>query len=255
MMNAAQRLARRGLAVFPCLVGQKEPATANGFYAATTDGNIIAAWWRQQPHYNIGVATGSVSRIFVLDIDGIDAEAELKKLETKHGALPATVEAITGKGRHLYFRMPDCALRNSAGKLARGIDVRGTGGYVLVPPSLHPSGRRYAWSVDSANAFAAAPEWLIAKIAEPANGRAASAAVSPAAWRELVCGDIAEGTRDVTLTRFAGHLLRRRVDPVVTLEIVRSLNATHCRPSLPDDDIERIVDSIAARELKRRGVT
>jgi hypothetical protein len=250
MMNAAQRLARRGLAVFPCLVGQKEPATANGFYAATTDGNIIAAWWRQQPHYNIGVATGLVSRIFVLDIDGIDAEAELKKLETKHGMLPATVEAITGKGRHLYFRMPDCALRNSAGKLARGIDVRGTGGYVLVPPSLHPSGRRYAWSVDTANAFAPAPQWLIERLATPE--ASAAAALPVAEWRDLIRDGVGEGRRNDTLARLTGLLLRHRIDPLVTVEIVAAFNAARCRPPLSVNEVLTVVDSICARELKRR---
>ena len=93
LSNAAQQLARRGLAVFPCLVARKEPATANGLYAATTDANIIAAWWRQQPNYNIGVATGAVSLVFVLDIDGLNGEAELAKLEAQHGTLPATVDA------------------------------------------------------------------------------------------------------------------------------------------------------------------
>src|SRR5215472_12062024 len=138
LANAAQQLARRGLAVFPCLVARKEPATANGLHAATTDPIVITAWWRQQPNYNIGIATGAVSHIFVLDVDGIDGEAELTKLEAKQGSLPATVEAITGKGRHLYFKMPDCDLRNSASKLAPGIDVRANGGYVLSPPSRHP---------------------------------------------------------------------------------------------------------------------
>jgi hypothetical protein len=89
----------------------------------------------------------------------------LRKLEAEHGALPATVEAITGHGRHLYFKMPGISVRNSESRIAPKIDVRGSGGYALCPPSLHPSGKRYAWSVDSAKAFAAAPDWLLARIA------------------------------------------------------------------------------------------
>jgi hypothetical protein len=249
--HAAQQLARRGLAVFPCLVGAKEPATANGLHAATTDASIIAAWWRQQPSYNIGCATGAVSQIFVLDIDSTDAEAELKKLEAENSALPATVEAITGKGRHLYFKMPDCDLRNSASKLAPGLDIRANGGYVLVPPSLHPSGKKYAWSVDSAETFAPPPQWLIEKVATPsgANGKEA---MSAAALRALFDSEIVEGKRNVTLTRIVGHLLRRRVDPLVVVEIATAINAARCAPPLPLDEVATICDSIAARELKRR---
>jgi bifunctional DNA primase/polymerase-like protein len=127
---------------------------------ATIDPGVIERWW-QRADFNIGVATGAVSGILVIDVDDVDAEAELRRLETAHVALPATVEAITARGRHLFFRWPEQDIRNSAGKIAPGIDVRGNGGYIIAPPSLHPSGRRYAWSVDSANVFAPAPAWLL----------------------------------------------------------------------------------------------
>ena len=100
-------------------------------------------------------------------MDGLDAEVELRKLEHAHGALPATVEAITARGRHVYFKIPGERVPNSASKIAPGIDVRGDGGYVLAPPSIHPSGRAYAWSVDSSDTFAVAPDWLLAKIITP----------------------------------------------------------------------------------------
>ena len=130
--------------------------------------------------------------------------------------------------------MPDRPVRNSAGKIAPGIDVRATGGYVLAPPSIHPSGRRYCWSVDSSNTLAAAPDWLLDKIADPING-ARPVALPPSSWRELVLTGLEEGTRDVSFTRLAGYFLRRRLDAVLVLEILRSLNTTHCRPPLPDD--------------------
>jgi hypothetical protein len=99
----ALALARRGLAVFPCKPRAKEPATASGCKDATTGLGLIAHWWQQDPSFNIAIATGARSHIFVLDVDGIDAEAELKKLESECGALPPTIEAITARGRHLYF--------------------------------------------------------------------------------------------------------------------------------------------------------
>lgn len=251
MLRTALALAQRKLAVFPCRPRDKRPATANGLKDATTDPEAITAWWRSEPSYNIAIATGTVSNIFAIDIDGVDAEGELRRLEADSGALPATVEAITARGRHVYFTMPDTDVRNSAGKIAPGIDVRGTGGYVLAPPSLHPTGRRYAWSVDSANTFAAAPGWLVAMAAAPLKGNGAGA-VPASTWRELVKG-VAEGARDCSATKLAGHLLRHRIDPIVALELLQGWNATRCDPPLPEADIERIVASIARKELQRRG--
>jgi hypothetical protein len=250
MLRMALKLAARGLAVFPCAPSAKTPACVHGGKDATTDVIAIQAWWRDCPDYNIGIATGATSNIFVVDVDGGPAETALRKLEESLGVLPATVEAITARGRHIYFRYPTVPVRNSAGRLADGIDIRGEGGFVVAPPSVHPSGRRYCWSVDSANAFAAAPQWLLDWIAEPkiGNGNAAPAAE----WRDAVTAEIPEGRRDDTLTRVAGHLLRRRIDPVVTLELLYALNLTRCNPPLPDTAIKRIVDSIAGRELKRR---
>ena len=162
------------------------------------------------------------------------------------------MEVITARGRHIYFKMPDTDLRNSTGRIAPGVDVRATGGYVLAPPSIHPTGRRYAWSVDSASAFIPAPAWLLAKLAPLAARNSSGSVPSPAEWRELIKG-VGEGARDCSVTKLAGHLLRRRVDPFVVLELLQGWNATRCTPPLPDADIERIVGSIAGMELRRRG--
>ena len=246
MIRAAVTLACKGIAVFPCRPRDKRPATANGLKDATTDLKTIRHWWRHEPQFNIAIATGAVSKVFAVDIDGLDAEIELRKLEAQHSALPPTVEAITARGRHLYFQMPETPIANSAGKIAPGIDVRGNGGYVLAPPSIHPSGKLYSWSVDSSNTFSAAPQWLLDKLT-------ASAITAPATeWRDLVSKGADEGSRDCSLARLAGHLLRRRIDPVVVLELLKSWNTTHCRPPLPVADIERVCTSIATRELKRR---
>lgn len=249
MLRTAVALALKGMAVFPCRPQDKRPATANGLKDATTDLDIIRQWWRQEPQFNLAIATGAVSGIFVLDVDNLDAEVELRRLEAEHTGLPSTVEVITSRGRHVYFRTPEVTIRNSASKIAPGIDVRGEGGYVLAPPSIHPSGRRYEWSVDC-SALADAPAWLVAKVSQPANG--ATPPLPPERWRELVVTGAVEGTRDCTVAKLAGHLLRRRIDPFVALELLQSWNATKCLPPLPASDIERIVASVAGRELQRR---
>jgi Bifunctional DNA primase/polymerase, N-terminal/Primase C terminal 1 (PriCT-1) len=251
MIRTALALAERGLRVFPCRPRDKRPATANGLKDATTEPSTIETWWRHEPDLNVAIATGAASRLFVIDVDGLDAEVGLRKLEAEHGALSPTVEVITARGRHVYLQWPDCPVRNSASKIAPGIDVRGEGGYVLAPPSVHPSGRCYAWSVDCHSAIADAPEWLLAKISASTNGNGHEV-TPPAEWRDLVKG-VAEGARDCTVTKLAGYLLRRRIDPFVALELLRSWNSTRCAPPLPEGDIDRIVNSVAGLELKRRG--
>jgi Bifunctional DNA primase/polymerase, N-terminal/Primase C terminal 1 (PriCT-1) len=246
LMSAALKLAERGLRVFPCRPQDKRPATAHGVKDATADPGVIAAWW-QQADYNIGVATGAISNIMVVDVDDVDAEAELRKLETAHGALPATVEAVTARGRHLFFKWPERDIRNSAGKIAPGIDVRGNGGYIIAPPSLHPSGRRYAWSVDSANVFAPAPAWLLDIISAPKD-----TAAPVMAWNDLIRDGAGVGCRNDSMTRLVGHLLHRRIDPLTTLELALAVNDARFRPPLPRAEVTAIVDSIAAIELRRR---
>jgi Bifunctional DNA primase/polymerase, N-terminal/Primase C terminal 1 (PriCT-1) len=248
MLQTARALAEMGLAIFPCLPRDKRPATPHGLRDATTDSIEIENWWYQNPNYNIAIATGVVSGVFVIDLDGDDAEFGLRKLEAQHGALPATVESITGRGRHLFFKCPERPVRNSAGKIATGIDVRANGGYVIAPPSIHPNGRRYCWSVDSASRFADPPNWLLSMVIEPKAGTATPSST----WRGLVRDGVAEGRRNTSAARLTGHLLRHRIDPIVALELIQGWNAMHCSPPLPRDEIVAIVSSICGRELARR---
>jgi hypothetical protein len=251
--RTALAYAARGLHVFPCRPHCKEPATAGGCKDATANPELITHWWQQTPDANIGIATGERSHCFVLDVDSADAEAELKNLEAAHGALPATVEAITARGRHVYFDWPRQGVRNTASKIGPGLDTRGEGGYVLAPPSVHPSGRAYTWSVDSARVFAPAPAWLLSRVTAPANGH--RIITPPAEWRSLVRGRVGEGQRNDSVARLAGLLLRQRVDALVVLEILLAWNEARCRPPLEESEVATIVDSIARAELKRRGVS
>jgi Bifunctional DNA primase/polymerase, N-terminal/Primase C terminal 1 (PriCT-1) len=251
LLGTALALVGKRIAVFPCQPQGKVPACGRGVLDATKDRNMVSHFWSLNPAYNIGVACGAVSGIFVIDIDGLDAEEELAKLEARHGSLPATVESITGRGRHIWFRLPaGITVRNSASKVAPGIDVRGNNGYCLSPPSTHPSGKPYAWSVDSANAFAEPPAWLIQKIVGGnGNGREAT---PPEVWRELVADGVTEGSRNSSVAKLTGHLLRRFIDPHVVHGLMQCWNATRCRPPLDPEEVERIVGSVASAEIKRR---
>jgi hypothetical protein len=248
MIGTALGLAAHGMHVFPCRPRAKMPATDHGFLDATTETEAIRHWWRTEPNYNVGIACGP-SRIFVLDIDD-GGESTLRKLEQQHGVLPQTIEVITpNNGRHLYFRMPDQPVRNSAGKLGPHIDVRGLGGYVLVPRSI-VNNREYSWSVDCGNTIAEAPRWLLDRINGHADGK--PVATPPSAWRALVIGGADEGRRNDATTRLAGYLLCRNVDALLVLELLQLWNAARCRPPLAEEEIEGIVSSVAGREIKRR---
>ena len=157
MLKPALALAARGMSVFPCRERSKLPATEHGFLDATRDPNTIREWWSLLPNANIGIATGAASGVFVVDIDSPEAESELHKVEAEFGLLPPSVEAITGKGRHIYFRHPGGSIRNTQGKIAAGIDTRGDGGYVLAPPSVHPSGRSCIKGRDCARRYVLRP--------------------------------------------------------------------------------------------------
>jgi hypothetical protein len=160
LLQAALDYAARGLAVFPCVPGGKEPAVKCGFYAATTNPETIKRYWYVADR-NIGIRTGAASGFWVLDIDHkIDGEVSLRALEAKHGPLPRTAEVISGGGgRHLWFCYTS-PIACSASRVGPGLDVRGDGGCIIVPPSIHPSGQRYEWSVDS-TVLAVAPGWLV----------------------------------------------------------------------------------------------
>lgn len=169
MVLAALGYAGKGWQVFPCLPSGKQPLTLHGLKEATTDPEQIRTWWRKWPDANIAIATGAASGIFVVDLDfdhdGIDS---LVKLEAGKPKGLATLECATGGGgAHLYFTWPDgFEIRNSAGKLGRGIDIRGEGGYVIAPPSLHKSGERYQWCTAYPEPLDP-PSWLIAASTAP----------------------------------------------------------------------------------------
>lgn len=141
----------------------KHPANASGFKEAT-DADFVLRSWFGECNRNIGLATGSKSGVFVLDVDGPDGERALRELQEEHGRLPATRTSFTGRGEHRFFRMPDGEkISNSTSKLGPKLDIRGDGGYVILPPSHHASGAQYRWR-ESRDEIAEAPAWLIAKI-------------------------------------------------------------------------------------------
>lgn len=190
---------RRNWAVFPLKPRDKVPVTAHGFKAASGDPGMVADLWDAAgSSCNIGMATGEASGVWVLDVDAkapvvregepapMTGLAALAMLEERHGPLPETRTVTTSSGgRHVYFRIPaGRVIRNrgsmKVGGVKTGLDVRGEGGYVVLPPSVHPNGTVYEWG--PSRELADAPGWLLDVVDPPAPVRAPVAPLPPGAF-------------------------------------------------------------------------
>ena len=152
-LDAALLYASRGWQVFPVGSGKskKEPFTKNGLHDATTDPPTIRSWWKKWPSANVGIRTGQASRLAVLDLDAKDIPVEVLMEECERLAgspFPRTAMSKTGGGGlHLLFELEEGqVVQNSTGSICRNVDTRGEGGYIVAPPSLHNSGKLYAWA-------------------------------------------------------------------------------------------------------------
>lgn len=155
LATAAARYASFGFAVLPCHPREKMPVASlvpRGFRDASEDTATVSRWWRRTPAANVGLVPGSAGFV-VLDLDdGEAADLARVRFGIDHRTHPCVAE--TARGWHLYFRYRGVDLGQR--KLAPSIDVRATAGYVLAPPSVHPSGVHYRWRAGAS--LRAAPE-------------------------------------------------------------------------------------------------
>lgn len=235
--DAALAYAAHGWAVFPChspvpscgcSCGNpacpspgKHPRVPTGLKAATTDRLTVAAWWQRWPGANVAIRTGAVSGLVVIDVDPPHGgDASVDALVRRHGALPHGRAVRTGSGgSHLYLAHPGRRVRNDAGtRLGPGIDIRGDGGYVIAPPSRHPSGGSYSW-VQGRSSLPEIPAWMLDRLRPPERRSVPPPRASDRAWgsssawartaldRELdLVRTATEGSRNATLNRAAFSL-------------------------------------------------
>lgn len=138
---AALWYARQGVAVFPCEPRGKRPLTAHGFKDASTEPGVIGSWWTFTPDANIGASTG---RLFdVIDIDGREGVASVYGGDV---TLPPEIgHSLTSRpaGHHVFIAPTG---RGNKASFMPGVDYRGAGGYVILPPSVGANGVRYCWT-------------------------------------------------------------------------------------------------------------
>jgi len=225
---------------FPCVPKDKKPLV-KWADVATTEDNMLAGWWDLTPAANIGIACGKRSGIVVVDVDADhDGFESLAELAINYGALPDTPMTKTGSGgRHIFFKHPGIEIRNSAGKLGRGIDVRGDGGYVVAPPSVHPNGNRYEWIVKPSQCpLADMPEWMIELLQEK------NVIVEPQAGT----GHIISGERNNALTKIAGSMRRKGLSEDAIFAALTIYNRDTCQPPLTDGEVLQIARSVTRYE-------
>ncbi len=257
MGTIAAKYAERGWAVLPlhtvinqqCSCGKadcsspgKHPLNPNGLTGATTDATQIVSWWAQWPWANIGIATGRISGLAVLDIDprndGFNSMPAL--------SLPDTLTARTGSGGlHLYYRLKHALRVRHA--IRPGIDLQADGAYVVAPPSMHRQGS-YCWL--SERPIVDLPVTILGGIAaanEPATDalppQTHGSIIEPdqKQWvSDLLAATCPEGQRNTTLTRLAGYF-RNLLPERVTLTLLRDWNRTRCIPPLADTEIAQNV--------------
>ena len=243
LMDAAIKYATQyGWAVFPVSTRTKKPLTPHGCKDAKKATEPIVAWWRRWPDASIGIATGSMSNLIVIDEDideqkDIDGYKSVNEWERTHGELPDTIRAITGRGgNHVYFHYTGNDIGNRAGIL-EGVDVRGEGGYVIAPPSIHPNGTEYVWEQPP-------EEYELAELNDTVRQFLSIGKTSggPAEEFELP-STIQSGERNDTLFRLACSLQSQGLPDEAIKTAIRETNLKKCIEPLDDDELDQLIGS------------
>jgi hypothetical protein len=240
--------------VFP-VRPDKAPYTPNGFKGASLDPAMIRHYWRKFPDANIGIPTGEASGWLVLDSDPRHGgDVSLTALIEAHGdEWLETLQARTGGGgHHIIFAYPQGSnIRNSAGKIGEGLDVRGEGGYIIAAPSLHASGRRYEW-LNNLKPIQP-PEWLLKLLTEE-RGASAQKTQPRANSGASIGAVIPEGERNNGLFRIGSAMRGQGYNHAQIEAELRDINARRCSPPLLDDEVQKIAGSCVKLAANRVAV-
>jgi putative DNA primase/helicase len=181
----------------------------------------------------LGVLTGDLSCLLVLDVDGDEGRESLHALEAAHGTLPVTVQSKTRRGHHIYFQNPKgYNIRGSVGKLGPGLDIRANGSYIVAPPSRHVTGQ-YEWL--NQNSLVPIPNWLLGILEGPTAKKTGNTA-----WRNY----IPQGQRNSILASLAGTMRKRGMTQPAIEAALAAENRSRCDPPLSEIEVRSIARSI-----------
>lgn len=253
MLTAALNYAARGWRVLPlhtmrmgrcscnragCPSPAKHPRTLTGSTGASSDLAQVRKWWGMWPDANVGVATGGDLVVVDLDVSRNGVENWEALADENGGPLDTLTVRTGGGGKHLYLRAPH-KVQNSVDKLAMGVDVRGEGGYVVAPPSVHASSKAYEWLdadplEDASHRTADAPTWLLAKLANMRVIVSPSSATPDA---------ITKGGRNSEMFKAARRLRAQGLAYEELVAAVLEMNERRCSPPLDPAEVKQIARS------------
>ena len=214
-----------------CSSSAKHPRTRNGSKDASTNPMALCQWWQQWPEANIGIATGEKSGIVVIDIDPRHGGDKSWMEFTTKFEIPDTLTSATGGGGfHIYFKAGNFKIKNRTNVLP-GVDIRGEGGYVVAPSSVHISGSKYEWM--DIKSLAELPKAIINLINKPNQSHEQHQTIIPL------------GARNNTLASFAGLLRKQGLSGIVLKNALEKINSSLCSDPLPTTEIEKIARSIS----------
>lgn len=190
---------------------------------------------------NLGIVTGKISGIVVIDIDpkrGGSTDEVLRKYPT------GRVVRTGGGGAHLYYRYPRSGHVGNMVDVTPGVDIRGDGGQVVAPPSTHASGSAYVWVQEGA--LAEFPSDFVKR-------QTGTKATGTEGWAiSLLQNGAAEGTRDDSAAKLSGLLARHEVPEEIACQLLRSWNKARNPDPLPDEDIDKTVKSVYRTDQRRK---
>lgn len=203
----------------------------------------IVEWYTMWPDAGVAIITGGISNLVVVDLDTREA---VEKIKNESVGKPPAV--ITGKGYHLYYRYRS-GVGNSVNR-ELGLDIRGEGGYVIAPPSKHPSGKTYIWSqrhIWNTNMIDL-PDLFFVKQPEYRGNE-----TDEQHWAtDLFCEGVEEGGRNDACARLAGRLLLKGLGEAEVFEVLHLWNEHRNNPPLPGHEVRRTVESIAASHRRKK---
>ena len=241
--EAAMDYRRRGFSIIPIKPRDKRPLIPwESYQNGPPTEKQIQDWFTERPDANVGVVTGAVSDCVVIDLDSDEARVKLKEMLVGF-ELSAVPRSHTGKGWQLFFKHPGVSIPNRAGVIP-GLDVRGDGGYVVAPPSIHPNGKQYKWEIGLNSLLPDLPADLLKLISTPA-------ANSDNGYRDRfntaqALHGVPEGQRDQTVFKLACKLRSADV-PRDMAETLILESAKNCDPPFA----ERVAFDKVARVYQR----
>lgn len=246
--------AKMGISVFPIIPLSKKPATKNGFKDATTDLDQIKRWWKDNPNFGIAIATGKVSgNIFVIDCDvdenmGYNGYHALQDYCRENDVeFPDTVMALSGrKGSHFYYRAKQGYSVKSRTGIIEGVDIRGEGGYIICPPTIHPNGNAYEWEQDF-------NDIAIAEATEDVYNFLERNEKQDNSEQFTLPDSIPKGMRNTTFYKLACSLQAKGLSDDIIHDVVMKEAEKRATPAMNRDDIEELENTIQSALKKEKG--